>query len=291
MSSRKFPFKIKYLILLSLVVVFTATFRPQKYIILKNLLSLCWIKEDNPNQKCNSLTNQLVQIAPSDALRLSTLFRYLSYAGQYEEIISLCGSNDTENLDFLSYFTILTSYKQLGYINNASEYVSLSKVPGEMIVSWSLNAYREEKKDESRIWLYLADAHGKDLNPAYWRWMGYLWWTIDADREKALEYLEPLLDEMPNAAYPRIILGKIYRSESIDKSIAMLEEAMRLDPKSSLAYGELIKSLTLRGSNKDLARLKVLKNIRIRIINRIFDSISDNKFGLKVRQDVTEVEE
>ena len=247
----------------------------------QNDLALCWVQSDEPAQTCERQLDRLIDLSAVSREAKLAAVRYLGLAQGHQQLISFLAGEEQQELDFLAAYMLLQAYRQLGEFRHASAFVSAAHVPGSLVVSWGMEANNQGHKNEARNWLYLADVNGANLDWSSRRWLGFLWWDAERDSEKAITYLEPVLAEMPESIYTRRLLGKIYRNESPDLSVAILEEALRLAPDDLFVYRELMLSLLRRGRHIDLDRIEELTPEVLPLIN---EYLGEHPEAVSIRQ-------
>lgn len=237
----------------------------------QNMLALCWTRE-SPLQHCRERLEELTQMAASHQQVRFVASRFWGLLKDDARVLELLESVDTERLDSLTAYHLTLAYMHTTQVQKATTLAEHFNFPTKLFIGWALDANNRGDKPAARAWLYAAERR----QPKDWsarRWLGFLWWDVDRDRQKAIAYLEPVHTEAPEAVHPMLLLGAIYRDVSIDRSIELLERAYSLKPDDLTIIRNLLDSYTLRGGPEDL---KKVARLRMQAISLLTDHLRVN---------------
>ena len=187
------------------------------------------------------------------------LGRLASYAERSDVVEDALEHVDIAQLGQLEAQLLLKAHYEQGNMTDAVKLIEFANIPTETMVEWALQADQNRDIETARLWLHAAELH-KDENLAWGtrRWLGWLWWSVEKNDDKALFYLEPVAAQAPGAMHPKLLLASVYQDNSIDKAIAVLESAYQLDPTNLEALYRLWHAYDERGYDGDLAKRDLL---------------------------------
>lgn len=226
--------------------------------ITQNALALCWTREAQSQRYCRGQLEGLTEMAASYQQARFVAARFWGLLKDDTHVLELLDSIETERLDFLAAYYLALAYTHTVQVQNAVTLAEHFDFPTRLLITWALDANNRADKVAARAWLHTVERR----QPKDWstrRWLGFLWWDVERDRQKAIAYLEPVHAEAPEAVHPMLLLGAIYRDISIDRSVELLEQAHSLKPDDLTIIRNLIDSYSLRGSPEDLKKVGRLR--------------------------------